>query len=103
MVGEPIKIDGYFGGELYVDDVAELVALAGFDFRDIFTFVDDPFGQEKPGREWLIFTGGSHGDAHGSAADANLEGFFLGQLIGVDVDNAIFPADHALDLGDAHC
>ena len=73
MAGEPLKIDGDFGGEQDIKNVAFLVAIAVFDVQYVPPIVDNSLREKETGRQFGVMTGRAHRHANGAATDANLQ------------------------------
>jgi hypothetical protein len=81
VAGEAIEINRHFGGEQNIQDVVVFIAIAMFDAEDVLRTMDNTLGEKETGGEFAVVAGGAHGDADGAAADADLEGFFLGEIV----------------------
>src|SRR2546426_1067979 len=81
VTGELFKVDGNFGSEQDVQNVLLFVTAAVLDTKNILPAMNNPFSKKKTGGQLGVVAGRAHGHADSAAANADLQRFFLGQLI----------------------
>jgi hypothetical protein len=78
------EIDMEIGGESDVEGIGwDGGGGAMRESAEVRGLGEDAFGQEKAGGEIVVVARGAHGDGDASSVDADFEGFFGGEEVGL--------------------